>query len=114
MGDPTSHALPREAYQAGRDGAILLGPGFGEQGRWIALSCPQDELSLRAADIASAPAGEVLASITAFAQNIPPGGAVAGYLSYELASVLEPSLALPRRPAPCRWCIWRGLRMCVL
>lgn len=78
----------------------LLGPGFLADGAkdWAWLRAPVAQYAVPAgADGAAMAAG--LAQVRAMANQVPKGGAVAGYLSYEIAGALEPSLTLPAAPS---------------
>lgn len=71
-----------------------MGPGF-TGGVWAGLEEEAEALRLDRLEISSA---DLSARLSAFLDRCPPGGAVLGYLAYELADVLDQSIGLP--PAP--------------
>lgn len=80
----------KEAAAAARAGSPVLGPGFGD-GAWLALGAPDAVLTV--------PRGAVTDwnKLRAFCQP-KEGALIAGFIGYEAAQPLEPSLALPPSP----------------
>ncbi len=73
---------------------VVIGPGFAA-GRWRQLSDLQETLAVSAEETPLRAHWNALAD---FAGRIPPGGAIAGFVGYEMVHGLEPQLPLLRAP----------------
>lgn len=84
--------MARLSLAVGR-GLPVFGPGFAG-GRWVAGAGEVDALSVSPQKVPD----DLFSRIDRFCAEIPPDGAVGGFIGYEAAAALMPDLDLPAAP----------------